>query len=814
MTKTRQYLELFKVDADNWFKNREFVSKNYAFFQEFFKRETLESAKWETIQDLGKHLHSMQSLAIARGNAFGRPNHKIEYYRNSFVYLAHGADSIETRMRKFMFDDSLKIAYLGKSSCGEIFGYLFADQFIMYNERTKFALKFLGIEVPETSGGDFIDYYVSYNESANEVVTCYKEIVGQKLNVPIRLEIDQFFSYLYEKYSSDEAISEKESDNVLGESQYWLLAAGTNGEKWEFFQRESIIAIGYKELKGSILDYQSKKAIKDVLVASGEFEKDPSNHALACAEFAHVMKPGDYVFIKSGLTELLALGKIDSEYIYDSTRDEYKHLRRVKWIKTGHWNSQFPQKTLTKLTSQSTVTPEELLALMGVSDLHFDATAFSERNYWWLNANPEMWDPREWSIGKTQTYTALNKKGNKRRIFKHFEAAKPGDIVVGYLSSPHRQVTCLFEVTKGLHRTEEGEVIEFKKTMNFAEPLGWDELKQIPELKDCEPLINNQGSLFKLTKEEFEAIKSVVDETNLNSEEAAPVEAYSIADAMRDLFIEEEEFQKILRTMSYKKNIILQGPPGVGKTFAAKRLAFALLGMKSESQVEMIQFHQSYSYEDFIQGYRPKENGGFERKNGVFYEFCAKAIKNPDKKFIFIIDEINRGNLGKIFGELLMLLETDKRGAKFAVPLAYSNSGEKFFVPENLYLLGMMNTADRSLSLVDYALRRRFAFFDIKPAITTSKFREYLKRRGADESIIRRITERVSKLNLIIAEDKKNLGPGFEIGHSYFCPINDSVKLDEAWFQSVIDMEIASLLREYWFDDEDKVKDEIKKLAA
>ena len=133
----------------------------------------------------------------------------------------------------------------------------------------------------------------------------------------------------------------------------------------------------------------------------------------------------------------------------------------------------------------------------------------------------------------------------------------------------------------------------------------------------------------------------------------------------------------------------------MGKTFIAKKIAYEIMGNMNDAQIEMVQFHQSYSYEDFIQGLRPNKKG-FELRNGIFYNFCQQALAHPERQFFFIIDEINRGNLSKIFGELLMLIETDKRGEKYAIKLTYAEDEEDtFYVPENLYIIGTMNTADR-----------------------------------------------------------------------------------------------------------------------
>lgn len=277
-------------------------------------------------------------------------------------------------------------------------------------------------------------------------------------------------------------------------------------------------------------------------------------------------------------------------------------------------------------------------------------------------------------------------------------------------------------------------------------------------------------------------------------------DGFSVDKILSDVFVGKDEFLNIVDILSTKKNIILQGSAGVGKTFIAKKIAQCLQEDYGEERIEMIQFHQSYSYEDFIQGYRPSKDS-FELRNGIFFEVCEKAKEDDSSPYFLIIDEINRGNLSKIFGELMMLIEADKRGEKNKIKLAYSSDSD-FYIPDNLYIIGTMNTADRSLTIVDYALRRRFAFIKMKPNFG-DQFESFLRKKGLPIEIIETVRSKMNTLNGIVLEDD-SLGEGFEIGHSYFCSFKSGDH--KKWYNNVIKYEILPLIEEYWFDDQELVQ--------
>ena len=439
---------------------------------------------------------------------------------------------------------------------------------------------------------------------------------------------------------------------------------------------------------------------------------------------------------------------------------------------------------------------DELSAALDKADLSgielYVAAAPGEqdRGYWWLNANPKIWSFADIAVGEVQSYTLYNENGNKRRIFQNFLDAKAGDMIIGYESNPVKQIVAIGRVSA----EQDGEKLFFEKVEGLTSPIDYAILRGCPELERMEYFQNPQGSLFKLTRGEYDFILDMIREENPVATEAS-IDAYTKSDFLDEVYMTEKRYENLVAVLRNKKNIILQGAPGVGKTFAARRLAWSMMGEKDDSRIEFVQFHQNYSYEDFMMGYKPVEDG-FELKYGIFYRFCQKAANQPDKEFFFIIDEINRGNMSKIFGELLMLIEKDYRGTK--ATLAYN--GLSFSVPKNLYIIGMMNTADRSLAMIDYALRRRFSFFEVEPGFDSEGFIHY--QNGLNNETLNELVNKVKDLNREISLDK-SLGKGFCIGHSYFCGRDVCT---EEWLHSIVDYDILPMLSEYWFDDANKLQ--------
>lgn len=668
--KVTALLEEFSAQSQSWYANRPQVGEFHAFFRSFFAKDKLAAAQWPDFQELGNRIHSFNSLALAKKNAFGNPNYGMVTYRESFEYLARGAGTLEERIRNFMGDNKTYASkYLGDGAVSEIVGQLFADDYVFMNSRDLDAAKLLGIKAPNR--GDFPAKFVQFNESLKPLWQAYGEVVGFRQDLPKGLQIDQFLSWLYER-----DIAGKDPVVVLMDEvsrRIWVYAPGERGRFWDEYSKSGIAAIGWDEM-GDLRRYVDREAIQKRMMELWPNDgKVPTNNSLCLWQFCHEVKVGDLIVSRRGRSQILGVGVVTSGYAFNEEREEQVHQIGVDWLHKGEWTlpegTLFTTKTLTNIT-------------------------------------------------------------------------------------PYQQFT--------------------ETVLRTAEFSG----KETPATKAEDPPA------------------PVVPESI----------AFSIESALDGLFVPEDEFRRWLSLWEEAKNLVLQGPPGTGKTFVAKRLAYCLIGEEAPERVRMVQFHPSYGYEDFVQGWKPGVNG-FVRRNGSFFTFCEHARKDPHRKYVFIVDEINRGNLAKIFGELLMLVEADKRGEEHAIQLAYQDEGETFHVPANVHVLGMMNTADRSIAVVDYALRRRFRFVDLEPAFATQEFRDHLSEECPTD-LVETILRRMDELNEGIAEDIQ-LGPGYRIGHSYFCKLRD-----RDGYEAVIRSQIRPLLREMWFDRLKEAEEAVERLLA
>ena len=561
----------------------------------------------------------------------------------------------------------------------------------------------------------------------------------------------------------------------------------------------------FEDIKAAMIEkledndrFETRKSGKDFLwigTKDGLIGNDACHYEIVNETFKKAGHSKDYVFV-----EMHHEGK--KGYLFRSLQD-VEGIKTFKWNNHGErindqgWN--IKDYTLDELTNKLL---EELEALDDVIGEKAKAIALKGKEaspegkqYWWLVGNPKIWSIAKMQVGEEQEYTLYNEEGHKRKVFQYFVDAKEGDLVIGYESTPTKQIVGRLV----LSRSSDGHSVAFKNIEALPSPISLSTLKNTPELQQMEYLKSPQGSFFKLTEDEYDILMDLIREDNpLPKEETN--EVYNRTKFLDEVYVSFDDYEKLESLLLRKKNLILQGAPGVGKTFAATRLAYAIMGEKDDSRIMQVQFHQNYSYEDFVMGYKPNDNGGFDMRYGVFHKFCSRAKVDKEHKYFFIIDEINRGNLSKIFGELLMLIEKDYREKE--IQLAYND--ELFSVPSNVYIIGMMNTADRSLAMIDYALRRRFSFFEMKPGFKSAQFEEYIKKQMNPH--LDHLVKAIIELNKVIAEDD-SLGTGFCIGHSYLCNLGFHDSLE-----NIVEYDIIPMLREYWFDNDNKFNQESQKL--
>ena len=669
------------------------------------------------------------------------------------------------------------------------------DKFLALDGNNKTILSSLRI-------ASFNGKFVPYNEYERIMKNLDAKMASGVISCSNYAEFSQM-TYSQNDGASTRDVPKDTNSNILNSSiTYWTFSPGEKASKWQLCINEGIMCIGWDAL-GDLSHYSSREDMRKEIKKHYPTDGSAINDSLAVWQFSHEMKPGDIVFAKKGKDQIIGRGIVESDYMFDSARTEFKNIRKVKWTNIGEWTSddRHAIKTLTNVTSFTNYV-KKLNYLIDRKNTPKQVES-TDKQYWWLTGSPKYWSPsNDWDLGEDIDYTLYNEKGNKRRIFKHFTEAKPGDAVIAYESTPALQIVAIGYVVS----ETDGEVLYIRKKEELLSPVPYSEILTNPVLKNSEPVMNRcQGSLFRLTNDEYEEVMRLIRKENPEpiEEEVEQVEEYAPytdKDFLEEVYMDEQHLQTMKSLLLRKKNLILQGAPGVGKTYAAKRLAYALMGEKDTSRVDIIQFHQNYSYEDFVMGYKPNNEGGFSLNNGIFYEFCQKARLHRDMPYFLIIDEINRGNLSKIFGELLQLIEADYR--EQPIQLAYNK--QRFSVPKNVHIIGMMNTADRSLAMIDYALRRRFSFFEMKPGFETSGFQEEIKKYM--DPHLDKLVKAIVELNKVIESDD-SLGSGFCIGHSYLCNLHEGYDLE-----SIVEYDIIPMLREYWFDNDSKFNQEVQKL--
>ena len=618
---------------------------------------------------------------------------------------------------------------------------------------------------------------------------------------------------------------------VGGLKRFFRIGTGDNGSFWNDWKENGYAAVGWgkigdlSSLAGST-EVITNEIFNKVMELDGQTKTSAKSAANQISDFIKASSD-DYIVAESGET-LKGIGIFTGDYYYDDICP-YPHCRKVKWIWINDDERRLPksneatQSTFRKLKNDANIT-----YLYGIVLSKEPKQTVKQKH----SVGTDI--PAIWKIDHgTQFTSEITEALRQTAKYMHFVIGNSADDTM--IQGVSQGESFLNGIRKGdyFYLCYGSKVVLFgqfsdnearinKNMIAITGSQSWYErkYKHLADVKEtAEPFTDDIGkwewtpnynsACAKVTNHKlFEqwilkpyfglTLAELYPEQKTDDLPSAP---YTKDDFLKEVYIDRSDLEKLTALLKRKKNIILQGAPGVGKTFAAKRLAYAIMGEKDDSRIITIQFHQSYSYEDFIEGYRPTEKGGLELTEGVFKKFCNRADANRSKEHFLIIDEINRGNLSKIFGELLMLIEADKR-EEYHAELVYSK--ESFTVPKNVYIIGMMNTADRSLAMIDYALRRRFAFFTMKPAFDNPVFIQ--KTDGINNSLYKKTVDAVKKLNEEIKKDK-SLGAGFVIGHSYFC-FNDPNTVSDEIVKNIIEFEIIPTIEEYWFDNEKKLSEE------
>ena len=642
------------------------------------------------------------------------------------------------------------------------------------------------------------------------------------------------------------------------ERGYWLYVPGEGAGKWKEFRTAGIMALNWDRI-GDPTSYPNEEAVIEALEAGyGDWGGRPTGAAGMIRDFTHTMRPGDVVYARRGPTEIIGRGVVRSEFRYDDARPTYRCVRDIEWTHVGSWplDRRVGAVTLQRVTENTSYNPAQLESLFrdrnaldastacaqaqGVGDS--DKAKKLELQHW-------LYTPGEgaarWEEFRTAGIMALNwdrigdptSYPNEEAVIEALEAGygdwggrptgaagmirdfthtmRPGDVV--YARRGPTEI-----IGRGVVRSE-FRYDDARPTYRCVRDIEWTHvgswpldrrvgavtLQRVTENTSYNPA--QLESLFEDRNAPPSSTISALATSPQNAHEPGDIaDIYTRENFLVEVFVGPEDLEQMLGLLRRKKNLILQGAPGTGKTFAAKRLAYALMGQTDDSRVEVVQFHQSTAYEDVVVGLRPTAEGGFAAAEGVFARFCRRAAADPGRDYVFIIDEINRANISKAFGELLMLIEAEHRGEALRLPV----SGELLSVPKRLHIIGMMNTADRGLALIDYALRRRFAFFEMRPALDHPGFLRHVEAVGS--SRLEALVDVVRLLNQRIAEDEA-LGPGFQIGHSYLClpagsPENPAST--DADVTSVVRYELEPLVREYWFDNPAAMDESIHELES
>lgn len=796
-------------------KQGENLARRSAKIRDLLQPERIPTLTPQELRDLLSDTDTSRTIPTSTLNeVMGPENERADAVREWLAELVRtaeaglNADELNDLRRKF--------EGLGQSFVSELLMYRFPERYWKWSDSIG---EFIRRAFEKNAVGDLLLRGKKSNRgeiyfAAGKIIERIKSVLDEKNGAPVDfLTVDLFMRWGKDRLpplpaTADEAgvdygVGDEEDDEFGDVSQLpsevdaisseakslpriWLIATGNGGDRWNEFLKDGSMQISFSGM-GDLRRYASKDAMaKQLSHLSRRGAKVPFQDSLACYQFLHEIKVGDVVVAKAGTKTVLGYGIVTGPYEYtsDNADTHFSHRRSVEWKKTGNWPVTRERKLVTKTLTDITKNKDLLAYLEGLfeTDLPPITVPDSSPSYWWLNCNPANVDITNLKVGDEIRVSALNDQGQQRKVHEYFFQARPGDFVVGYETTLRKRVAALLQIVQSLTLDKNNVELVLRKIDDPAKELYWNSLLEHRELAGAEPVrFNGIGSLSRLTKKEFEHIITLSGLSESTADPDPPAPVVTAEEVAEKLFIDPEEIARWTTALNRKGQIIFYGPPGTGKTFTACEYALHLIG-GGRGFIETVQFHPAYSYEDFMQGIRPAamEDGtlSYRMTEGVFMNFCRMAEECGDDPCVLILDEINRANLSRVFGELMYLIEYRDRSVRLA------GNGREFRVPENVRIIGTMNTADRSIALVDHALRRRFAFIELRPEYDVLRNWHRRNDTGFDAGGLASVLQ---QLNGAIND------PHYEVGISFFLLRDVADQIEHIWR-----MEIEPYLGEYF----------------
>ena len=843
LEKIEKYLIEFSEVADEWFQKQDWLKERYDFYKKFYTKENLKKAEWKDFQNMGNQIHAFNTMAIAKGNALGNMNLSIKEYRRIFLYVISENDPINITINNLYkkYNGTAYLPYFSDSSTSELIAYAYPEKYVIYNRRDVKALEILGLKLDKVRGERFGDKFLRYNKLLQPVLEKYKTIVGKKTEVTYPLELDQFFSWLYETKKADEPIRD-----LIDRYKNRIKTNGLDDEKykWEFIRDnkskpnfdndilEELKSIKFTNLlyylsvaclkdiakdfgpelgtnlralqeESVDLDDRISKYIKNTLKLYKKTGNDASHHQdeRTVAAFLTLYNPTEYTLYKSSYYMLycdyLGLKTAKANHKYSHYLELIKELAE-DYISKDEELIHLVKNELGQLMNED---PNYLLL---AQDILYQIIGNKRDIQYWLYAPGE--NALKWDEFYDEGIFGLgwDELGDLKQYKSREDLRKALISQYGGEGSKKNDVSANDDF---MNKMRVGDIIIAKK--GRGELLGYGVVKSEYYFDDSRTKFKSCRKIdWKLKgnwKIDFSLVlKTLTDITQYDSEVKEYDKYY---DRLMGIMKGEiKAIDKNHKTRNNARNEILYGPPGTGKTFALKQEYFPLYTSEETSitgenklieRFKFVTFHQSFSYEDFIEGIKPimpendevAEDLGYRIEDGVFKDICKDASLDPDNRYAIFIDEINRGNVSAIFGELITLIETDKRkGSKNELYITLPYSKNTFSVPSNLDIYGTMNTADRSVEALDTALRRRFEFKEMMPDYDIVKDENVEDIQLAE--VLKIMNERIE---LLIDRDHT-------IGHSYFVKVETLEALANAFNNKIV-----PLLQEYFYGDYGKI---------